>query len=474
MRIIAVITLATLIAMVPLAHGLSVGADYVKGIAASEAGFINDTAIYGGNLIFAMNSSGIIWKKSVPSELMSVSEYVAVCRGNSLTVLSSNGTKLWEKRVDGTITAVSATKNGVFVGTDSGKIYLFNSSGKVRWVYDTKCCIESISALGNFAAVSDIHGNIYYFEEFDRFPWSFTSSEGDVAWMYKTGWCIWKCDALSKLCTFPDVVVKTTENGVFVVSKFMRYAYLFSRSGYLLWNKSFDAKPVSFSCDRKGRVFALGFGDGKVCVFNGDGKLMWTMDFNSPAVTAVSENGNYVAVGSGKLVCLFNTTGKLLWFGYFPEGNVPEGIRSLAVSNSGKIAACCGYAYYIVPKLEVSKPATVTPTPTPTPSPTPVPTPVPTAKAKPLTTKAKPEKPDEKPKTKTKQQEYVSYIPLAVVAVLAGVGVFARGRIAGRITGNSKKAKKVKSKKAKSKAKSAKSTKSAKSAKSVKAKKKVQ
>jgi len=343
-RVIAIILLVLSIGIAG-AVNVSISKYSVENLQAKSVAFSGNTAIFAGNGIIAVNDSGIVWKKNIASNLISTSkDYIAVASGKDVYLLSSNGTTLWNKRVESAITSISVTENGnVTVGTVAGYVYLFNSTGGKVWEYKVGNVVESVSSQKNFVAVSDVRGKIYYFEKFGKFPWTFTSNK-ILNWVYKTGWCIWEFDGISKLCTYPEVFLKVC-NDVLVVSKFMQNVYLFSKNGYLIWNKSFSEKPISF--DGNGKVFAIGFKDGMVSVFNREGKLLWNVNFGSAALVSVSKN--YIAVGSGKLIILFDNKGKVLWV-----DNAPGKITGLAVSDSGRIAFCCGRAYYIVPEIKES------------------------------------------------------------------------------------------------------------------------
>ncbi len=342
-----VITIVLLILSICIAGAVNVSISKysVENFQAKSVAFSGNTAIFAGNGIIAVNDSGIVWKKSIASNLISASkDYIAIASGRDVYLLSSNGTTLWSKRLESAVTSISVTENGnVTVGTVAGDVYLFNSTGGKVWEYRVGNVVESVSSQKDFVAVSDVRGKIYYFEKFGKFPWTFTSNK-ILNWVYKTGWCIWEFDGISKLCTYPEVFLKVC-NDVLVVSKFMQNVYLFSKSGYLIWNKSFPEKPISF--DGNGKVFAIGFKDGMVSVFNREGKLLWNVNFGSAALVSVSKN--YTAVGSGKLITLFDNKGKVLWI-----GNAPGKIKDLAVSDSGRIAFCCGGAYYIVPEIKES------------------------------------------------------------------------------------------------------------------------
>jgi len=345
-RIILIIALVVLLISPVKALNVSLSKYFTVNFQANTVGISGRTAIYGGNQLVALNDSGILWKKNIPVKMMDVSgDYIAIANGNKVSLLILNGTILWSRDVENPVSAISVTKYGnVSVGTVSGDIYLFNKTGGLVWKYKLKIGVQSVSSIKNFIAVSDFRGRIYYFEKFGKFPWRYTCNTL-LNWIYKTGWCIWEYDGISNLCTYPEVYLKVTNNGVFVISKFMRYAYLFSRDGYLLWNKSFSDKPISF--DGNGKIFVIGFNNGKVCAFNREGKLLWNVNFRNPAIVSVSIN--YTAVGSNKLLALLSNEGKVLWF-----SNTPEKIEKLAISNSA-IAVCDDNIYYYVPNVLVKK-----------------------------------------------------------------------------------------------------------------------
>ena len=343
-----ILLLIALIALTAQAQAISVKISKYRTLNLNARGvfFSNDTAIaYNSRCIFAYNSSGILWKKSLSITAASAAgKYIAVAGNKEVTLLDSDGRQMWKRSVKGYVTAVSVSRTGLAaVGTDAGNLYLFNNRGELVWEYTLKGCVESVSCRKGFVVASDVYGNIYYFKKFGRFPWSFTSGDSDLNWIYRTGWCIWKFNGLSGLCKYPSIVVKCVGRNVLAVSKFMRYAYLFTDTGYEIWNWSFCGSPISVSAGKN--VFGIGSGD-KLYVFNANGRLLWTLDFKEPVVFGISENGNFTAVSSGKLVFLLNTSGKLLW-----TSSVPESLKCIAASNSGKVAGGADSSYYFTPGL---------------------------------------------------------------------------------------------------------------------------
>ncbi len=343
-----IILLIALIALTAQAQAISVKISKYRTLNLNARGvfFSNDTAIaYNSNYIFAYNASRILWKKSLSITTASAAgKYIAVAGKKEVILLDSDGRQLWKRSVKGYVTTVSVSRTGlVAVGTDAGILYLFNNRSELVWEYTLKGCVKSVSCRKDFVVASDVYGNIYYFKKFGRFPWSFTDGDSDLNWIYRTGWCIWKFDGLSSLCKYPSIVVKCVGRNVLAVSKFMRYAYLFTDTGYEIWNWSFCGSPISVSAGKN--VFGIGSGD-KLYVFNANGRLLWTLDFKEPVVFGISENGNFTAVSSGKLVFLLNTSGKLLW-----TSSVPESLKCVAVSNSGKVAGGADNSYYFTPGL---------------------------------------------------------------------------------------------------------------------------
>ena len=442
---LAVICFIITISLFSTAQALSTGINSSRTLKvnAINVAFVNGTAVCSdGKTVYALNSSGVLWKKEIASSLLGTSRnYIVAAGGDSITLLSPNGTVVWSRKVEG-VRAVAVSDSGyVVAGCDDGDVYLLNSSGGIVWVYNLKARVESVSILRNFIAVSDVYGNIYYFEKFGKFPWSFTSENGDVSWMYKTGWCIWKFNGLSRMCTYPEVEVKASDGGVFAVSKFMQYAYLFSKSGYELWNYSFDYRPVSFSADRRGDIFAVGCSNGVMYVFGKDGNVMWRMKFSKGAVVSVSENGRYIAAASGNLVCLFNSSGNLLWFSY-----TPDRVECIAVSNSGQIITSGGEVYLVVPEVPQFSLSKLSPTPAPTPAPTstpaitqtPTPTPSPTPKPTPVSKKVS--------KKTSKSESPFGHLFSYLIFLPAGAGAVAGGLAFLRFKKKKAKAKKGKEK----------------------------
>ena len=343
-----IILLITLIALTVQAQAISVKISRYKTLNLNVRGvfFSNDTAIaYNSKCIFAYNGSKILWKKSLPVTTASVAgKYIAVAGKKEVILLDSDGRQLWKRSVKGYVTALSISRNGlVAVGTDAGNLYLFNNRSKLVWEYTLKSYVESVSCRKDFVVASDVYGNIYYFKKFGRFPWSSTDGDSDLNWIYRTGWCIWKFDELSGLCEYPSIIVKCMGKNVLAVSKFMRYAYLFTDTGYEIWNWSFYGNPISVSAGKS--AFGIGSGD-RLYVFNANGRLLWTLDLKKPVVFDISENDNFTVVSSGRSIFLLNTSGKLLW-----ASSVPESLECIAVSNSGKIAGGADNSYYFTPGL---------------------------------------------------------------------------------------------------------------------------
>ena len=244
------------------------------------------------------------------------SSYIAVGAGNKVCLLNREEELIWIRDIDGrSVWDISITSDGsyIVIGTNDGKINLFNKQGKILWT-QKKMLWETQDHHRIYTCVSISPDGLYIAVTVDdNREISLLNREGKLLWSYKVDDLPYNVSISSDGLYIAAVTVgKNCENNEIL---------LFNREGKLLWSHKVDSYPYDVSISSDGLYIALGVGS-YISLFNQQGKLLWNYYYENVSkwvtekvkAVSISSDGSYIVGGmlDGKL-SLYDKWGELLW-----------------------------------------------------------------------------------------------------------------------------------------------------------------
>lgn len=300
-----------------------------------------------------------------------------------LTEGSTQVTPEWKYTADTEVYTVKVGPDGQYViaGDKSGRLYYFNSDGRLIWEYETGGIITSIDVTNNGRNIvvavgydsnkdgSPDYGKIVYLTNQKQVLWSYTSPAKDVFSSVSAGRDLIYAGGEGKILRFSytgsrvattlillDLVEVDTFGDYLVVSHSpwfykkgtKNYNTLFLFSGtFLKFIKEFNDAVVGTAISREYYVAVTGLHldtDGKwkgsgnyyVYLYDLSGKLKWRHRLDAPAFDVdITSSGDLIAVGDVRgNVYVFDKHGHLIW-----KGNLGSSVYSVALSPDGAYLA---------------------------------------------------------------------------------------------------------------------------------------
>ena len=315
-------------------------------------------------------------------------------------VLNSNGTMWWSYATSNSYHRGSATispisKDVYFPVAKGSKLYACNSTGGLRWSYNTGTGGYSACILSSVTLDSADH---LYFGSENKNLYSMNSNN-TLRWSYRAEGSF---DSTVALGTNDRLYIGCGHSNAVQGGSFGEHLYAFNSTGTLCWSYrtagSVNAAPAlssnetvyfdtGFHWSYNGTSWVAHNSDNNFYAVNSNGSFCWSYEFGpathvspefmingSPAVD--SDGAIYVGSWDRRMYC-FNSNGALQWS--YVTGDDIEAPVTIA-DNAVAFESVDGRLYYIygtpVPTQTPSMTPTITQTPTPTPT-APTPTPIP-------------------------------------------------------------------------------------------------
>ena len=230
------------------------------------------------------------------AEVSSDGEYVLASDDKTIRYFDKTGTVHWTNTTRGTFlqSAISEDGDTVVTSTLDGKVFFFDSDGKLLNNYQTGDGVYglAISQNGQYVAVGSFDNNVYLFD-----------NAGQLIWSNKTGGRVNS--------------VAISADGQYIASGgYDSKVYLFSRENQYLWSYSAGRTVHWVSISGDGETIAAASWDSKVHCLNRDGTPRWQYPTLGWVYSVdVSQDGNYVAAGSDDayIYLLNSDDGTLSW-----------------------------------------------------------------------------------------------------------------------------------------------------------------
>ena len=241
---------------------------------------------------------------------------------------SNNGALKWTYQTGGAIESQPAigADGTVYVGSDDGHLYAFNSGGSVMWTYPG----TGASAIGevNSAPAISADGATIYFGSADSNLYAINTDDGTLEWKYAAGGPI----------NFSSPAISPSDGTIYVGSD-DHHLYAVNPDGSLKWKfTAGDMVETSPAVGPDGTIYFGSFDD-RVYAVNTDGTQKWVfttgaeIDFSSPSISA---DGNVIYIGSTdtNFYAINTSNGMNRWI--FPAESEVESSGS-AIGSDGKI-----------------------------------------------------------------------------------------------------------------------------------------
>jgi len=224
----------------------------------------------------------------------------------------SSNTPLWSYIVENGINTVAISPDGsrIVVGTRGGQIYLFHrASGEVLWKREVNMRVYSSAlsqdgsriVVGGSVLFTDDENNLYEFDKLGSILWStriIPSKTLGTPWRYVVS------------------SVAISEDGHYVCALTQeelgyKELYFFQNSSPIpLWVFEPPLSPYSAEISTTPAMEYLVMGAENLYLFSKEENLpLWSQDFHGISDVALSNNGQYMAVGSDRLY-LFGPSGE--------------------------------------------------------------------------------------------------------------------------------------------------------------------
>lgn len=243
--------------------------------------------------------TGCVQKGLVENDETQVQPQPAKTSTPAITTVPRPATELklsWKFKTGGDVYGVGVTSNAehVAVGSWDNHVYLLNRSGQLLWKFKTKGSVEDVAISENYVAATGYiirEGTLYLF-----------SISGELLWNKTFDDHLKGVDVSAQ-----GVVVGSGDGSIyfFYINGTKAWEYRTEKSAWGVWDAALS----------KEHIFAGG-DDGSLYLLSLDGKLIWKKNLGKESYiygVGISEDGEYAAaVSQDRNVYLFKNR-ELLW-----------------------------------------------------------------------------------------------------------------------------------------------------------------
>lgn len=235
---------------------------------------------------------------------------------------------LWKYKLGGVLNiAMSENPRYIAVGSYDGNVYIFGEEGNLLWKY--------LGSDGLFRVVLPSDGSVV----------AASVNNGDIVLMDKAGTSLWKKRLGDPTIGNHALAIDISSDGRFIAAGDDTSVYFLSRDGTLLWNYSIGKYVPSVAISDDGSYVAVGSGNQYVYLFNHDGTLLWKAQTPFPVYSvAISGKGESIAASllanywTYNNLCLFGNNGTLLW----STRGAPGAGGQIGITRDGQYIAMAG------------------------------------------------------------------------------------------------------------------------------------
>ena len=261
-----------------------------KGVAPSALSISLDGKFAGvghkGGLLHLNNAGGLTWatKKIRRVRDISISTRtgrMSIASGQKVVYLiDRKGAVIWHRELQSSAVSTSISSNGnvIVVGTNLGRLVVFNGKGKILWeahLSNSDFSVNSvdISSDGKFIVAGTDYSHIYLYD-----------IKGKILWAKETtGEVLQTC---------------INSNGDYLGYLTSDRKFSFGvKSSRILWEQVFAKQPVWVDMTQTADFISVGESATKVTLFSKAGRKVWGFKLRSASLGVMASGGGYVFVG---------------------------------------------------------------------------------------------------------------------------------------------------------------------------------
>ncbi len=270
-----------------------------KGVAPSALSISLDGKFAGvghkGGLILLNNKGGLVWatKKIRRVRDISISTRtgrMSIASGQKVVYLvDRKGVVIWHRELQSSAVSTSISSNGnvIVVGTNLGRLVVFNGKGKMLWEThlsnsDFPVNSVNISSDGKFIVSGTDYSHIYLHD-----------LRGNILWAKETtGEVLQTC-----ISSNGDYIGYLTSDRKFSFGV---------KSSRILWEQTFSKQPVWVDMTQTADFMSIGESATKVTLFSKAGRKVWGLKPRSAPQGVMASGGGYVFVGGPTEICKYS------------------------------------------------------------------------------------------------------------------------------------------------------------------------
>ena len=270
-----------------------------KGVAPSALSISLDGKFAGvghkGGLLHLNNAGGLTWatKKIRRVRDISISTRtgrMSIASGQKVVYLiDRKGAVIWHRELQSSAVSTSISSNGnvIVVGTNLGRLVVFNGKGKILWethLSNSEFPVNSvdISSDGKFIVAGTDYSHIYLYD-----------IKGKILWAKETtGEVLQTC---------------INSNGDYLGYLTSDRKFSFGvKSSRILWEQVFAKQPVWVDMTQTADFISVGESATKVTLFSKAGRKVWGFKLRSASLGVMASGGGYVFVGGPTEICKYS------------------------------------------------------------------------------------------------------------------------------------------------------------------------
>ena len=270
-----------------------------KGVAPSALSISLDGKFAGvghkGGLFLLNNAGSLTWatKKIRRVRDISISTRtgrMSIASGQKVVYLiDRKGAVIWHRELQSSAVSTSISSNGnvIVVGTNLGRLVVFNGKGKMLWethLSNSDFPVNSvdISSDGKFIVAGTDYSHIYLHD-----------IKGNILWAKETtGEVLQTC---------------INSNGDYLGYLTSDRKFSFGvKSSRILWNQTFTRQPVWIDMTQTADFVTVGESDTKVTLFSKSGRKVWGLKPRSAPRGVMASGGGSIFVGGPTEICKYS------------------------------------------------------------------------------------------------------------------------------------------------------------------------
>jgi hypothetical protein len=246
-------------------------------------------------LLLLNNTGGLTWatKKIRRVRDISISTRtgkISIASGQKVVYLMDRkGAVIWHRELQSSAVSTSISSNGnvIVVGTNLGRLVVFNGKGKMLWethLSNSDFPVNSvdISSDGKFIVAGTNYSHIYLYD-----------IRGNILWAKETtGEVLQTC---------------INSNGDYIGYLTSDRKFSFGvKSSRILWEHTFSKQPVWVDMTQTADFVTIGESATKVTLFSKAGRKVWGLKTRSAPRGVMASGGGYIFVGGKTEICKYS------------------------------------------------------------------------------------------------------------------------------------------------------------------------